>query len=122
MPWAMSLSTVDQGCAGLPPEHSVEEHLELERAALLADRRAAVQQSAASEKWMLVRAAGLGLALAGTIAFGWSQLDRSEPAKFCPADGYVTKSGETLTRDSNCTWVDGDGKPVPVDADGTPTG
>ena len=59
-----------------------------------------------------------------SIAFGWSQLDRPEPAKFCTADGYVQDSGETLTRDpdQDCAWVGTDGKPVPLDADGNPTG
>ncbi|WP_421119024.1 hypothetical protein ACE2AJ_16895 [Aquihabitans daechungensis] len=120
-----SLPTLDhQVCEGLAADHSIEDHLESERAALSAERRAAVQRSAPSERWMLIRAAGLGLALAGTIAFGWSQLDRSEPATSCTADGSVTESGETLTRDDaqDCAGVDADGKPVPVDEDGMPTG
>ena len=84
--WTMDLSTLDQqGCAGLPPEHSVEAHLELERAAIAAERRAAVQRAAKGDRWMLVRAAGLGLALAGTIAFGFSRLNPDEPAPTCPA-------------------------------------
>ncbi len=125
MTWAMALPTLDrQDCAGLPPDHSVEDHLESERAALAAERRAAIEYSATSQRWMLVRAAGLGLALAGTIAFGWSQLDRSEPATFCTADGYVTEDGQTLQRDEEqgCAWVDSTGKPVSVDAAGRPTG
>jgi len=120
---AMALPTLEhQVCEGLAPDHSIEDHLDSERAALSAERRAAAERSAPSERWMLIRAAGLGLALAGTIAFGWSQLHQSEPARFCNADGYVTDSGETLTRSADCAWVDADGKPVPVDADGKPTG
>lgn len=94
MPWAMSLSTLEpQGCDGLPPEHSVEAHLELERAAMSAERRAAAERAAkavSGDRWMLVRAAGLGLALAGTIAFGWSQLDRDQPAPACKPTATAT--------------------------------
>ena len=121
----MALPTLEhQVCEGLAPDHSIEDHLESERAALSAERRAAVQLSPASERWRLIRAAGLGLALAGTIAFGWSQIDRSEPKVFCKADGSTLDSGEALNRDpaQGCAWVDANGKRVPVDADGMPTG
>jgi hypothetical protein len=123
----MSLSTLDTpgGCGDLPPEHSVEAHLDRERAAMEAEWAVASQRTSSGDRWMLVRAAGLGLALAGTIAFGWSQLDRSQPVeRFCTADAFITTSGETLTRDHDqgCAWVDADGERVPVDADGNPTG
>lgn len=70
----MALPTVDRHpCEALALDHSVEDHLAAERAALAAERRAA-SMVPASGRWMLVRAAGLGLALAGTIAFGLSHL------------------------------------------------
>lgn len=65
---------VRQDCDRLPPDHSVEDHLDIERAALSAERRAAAFESIGSARWMLIRSAGLGLALAGTIAFGISHL------------------------------------------------
>ncbi|HWJ60747.1 MAG TPA: hypothetical protein VNS19_02165 [Acidimicrobiales bacterium] len=120
----MALPTLDRaGCGGLPPDHSVEDHLAAERVALQADLRAAEAKAARDERWRLIRAAGLGLALAGTIAFGWSRIrPEPEPARFCNADGYVTADGTELHRDQDCRWVGPDGKPVPVDAEGRPTG
>lgn len=71
----MALSTIDpHGCDQLPLDHSVEDHLDRERARLAAERRVALLDTARSDRWMLVRSAGLGLALAGTIAFGLSHL------------------------------------------------
>jgi hypothetical protein len=71
----MAAPTLDrQDCDRLPPDHSVDDHLAIERAALTAERSAAALQTSGSQGWMLIRAAGLGLALAGTIAFGVSHL------------------------------------------------
>jgi hypothetical protein len=72
---AMAAPTLDrQDCDRLPPHHSVDDHLAIEREALTAERNASVRQVSVSQRWMLLRAAGLGLALAGTIAFGVSHL------------------------------------------------
>ena len=84
----MALPTLDrQDCGAFPPDHSVEDHLAAERAALDADLRAATgaPRSAGQDRWMLVRAAGLGLALAGTIAFGLGRLHDRNEAPACPA-------------------------------------
>lgn len=120
----MALPTLDRAdCAGLPPEHSVEDHLAAERIALAADLQAAEARATRDERWRIIRAAGLGIALAGTIAFGWSRIrPEPEPARFCTADGYVTESGETLSKDENCAWVDQEGNKVTVGPDGKPTG
>jgi len=125
----MALPTVDRAdCASLPPDHSVDDHLAVERVALAADLRAAetkAGKAARGERWRLIRAAGLGIALAGTIAFGWSLVrPKDETPRMCTADGYITESGEILGRDldQGCAWVDGDGNKVPVDENGQPTG
>jgi hypothetical protein len=95
----MSLSTLDTqgGCGDLPPEHSVQAHLELERAAMEAEWAVAAQRAPSSDRWMLVRAAGLGLALAGTIAFGWSQLDRNQPTPKCEAPPAATAASDAAS-------------------------
>ena len=82
----MALPTLDrQDCGTFPPDHSIEDHLEAERVALDADlRAAAVAPGPGRDRWMLVRAAGLGLALAGTIAFGLGRLHDRESAPTCP--------------------------------------
>lgn len=121
----MALPTVDRHeCDRLPADHSADDHLAAERLALEADLRAVEAKAARDDRWRLVRAAGLGIALAGTIAFGWSHIRPApESARFCTADGFVTEAGQTLTRDPDqgCAWVDADGARVPVDADGMPT-
>ncbi|MGN6693728.1 MAG: hypothetical protein ACTHN0_06085 [Aquihabitans sp.] len=122
----MALPTLDRAdCEGLPPEHSVEDHLAAERIALAADLQAAEARASRDERWRMIRAAGLGIALAGTIAFGWSRIrPEPEPARSCPADAVITDDGARLHRDpaQGCAWVDADGAKVTVDADGTPTG
>ena len=123
----MALTTVDHECERLATDHSIDDHLAAERVALAADLEAAEARANRDDRWRMIRAAGLGIALAGTIAFGWNLVRPGAapaPAPMCTADGYVTSSGETLTRDASqgCAWVDADGKQVPVDADGTPTG
>jgi hypothetical protein len=71
----MAAPTLDrQDCDRLPPDHSIEDHLAIERAALTAERSAGALRTTGSTKWMLIRSAGLGFALAGTIAFGISHL------------------------------------------------
>lgn len=123
----MALPTLDRAdCDGFPPDHTVEDHFASERLALAADLQAVEAKAARTERWRLIRAAGLGIALAGTIAFGWSHLRPQEdaPATFCTADGYTTESGEVYGRDpqQGCAWVDAEGNKVPVDAEGQPTG
>lgn len=72
---AMAAPTLDrQDCDRLPPNHSIDDHLAIEWAALAAERSASALRASGSQRWMLIRAAGLGLALAGTIAFGVSHL------------------------------------------------
>ena len=122
----MALPALDRpDCDGFAPDHSVEDHLESERIALAADLQAVEAKASGNDRWRLIRAAGLGIALAGTIAFGWSRL-QPKPATptSCPADGYVTGAGAELRRDAEqgCAWVDGNGEKVPVDAAGNPTG
>lgn len=66
---------------------------------------------------VLLRSAGLGLAIAGVIGIGWRHTHEPEPAaRFCPADGYTTADGTELHRDPDqgCAWVDDDGRRVEV--------
>ncbi len=101
MQWVMALPTLDrQDCGAFPPDHSVEDHLEAERAALDADLRAATVGAAGAEagrpdRWMLVRAAGLGLALAGTIAFGLGRLHERDDAPACPTPSSQSADAPT---------------------------
>ncbi|QXC61144.1 hypothetical protein KSP35_23010 [Aquihabitans sp. G128] len=60
-------------------------------------------------------AAGLAVALLGTIGVGWRQAHRPNPAPtFCTADGYLLDDGTSLQRDPDrgCRWVDEDGTPA----------
>ena len=73
----------------------------------------------------LIRSAGLGLALAGTIAVGWRNThpDEPAPAPTCAADAASGEdAGATYHRDpaQGCAWVDADGHLVEVDANGRP--
>lgn len=119
----MALSTMQRpDGSGLPLDHSVDAHIEAERAAL-ARERAAAAPTATDERWRLIRSVGLGLALAGTIAIGWHQLKAdASPTTSCPA-AAKTVDGSTLRQDpgQGCAWVDADGNPVPTDAQGNPT-
>lgn len=111
-----------------PDGHSIDAHLDAERAALHAERTAAAVSAETERRkarWQLIRAAGLGFALAGTIAVGWNHTHQPDPKpRFCTADGYTTADGEQLTRDvdQGRAWVDADGHRVPVDSEGQPTG
>ncbi len=70
----MSLSSLDTATtATSPPSPSVDDYLEAERAAIVRERLA-VDLEARTKRWTMIRSAGLGLALAGTIAFGWNHL------------------------------------------------
>jgi hypothetical protein len=81
----MALPTVDRpGCEQLPIGHSIDAHLNAERIALIAEWQSA-ERTSRGDRWMMLRAAGLGLALAGTIALGWRQTHLAEDApNACP--------------------------------------
>ena len=73
------------------------------------------RREADDRRWVLIRSAGLGLVLAGTIAIGWHHLHQERGARtFCTADGYLTDDGVHLHRDPDqgCAWVDEQGARV----------
>ncbi len=108
----MSAPIVDQ-VDPVPPVRSFEDHLDAERAALAAERTEAAHRSA-KKRLTLIRSAGLGLALAGTIGLGWQLTHPADSKpKFCTADGFVGMDGEALHRDpdQDCAWVDADAAP-----------
>jgi hypothetical protein len=79
------------------------------------------------DRWLtILRSAGLGLAMAGTIGIGWQHThETDDKPKFCPADAYISADDTLeLHRDieQDCAWVDSEGNRVDVDADGNPTG
>ena len=82
----MATWTVDQhACGPFPTGHSIEDHLDAERKALTTEWQSA-QRAGRNDRWMMIRAAGLGLALAGTIALGWRQTHPTgNDGPACPA-------------------------------------
>lgn len=116
---AMALPTMDRAePLGLPVDHSVDAHIEAERAAL-ARERAAANAAPADERWRLIRSVGLGLALAGTIAIGWNHLDQPAPKPTTCAATSSAPGGRTdLHRDpaQGCAWVDAEGSVVDAGA------
>ena len=69
---------------------------------------AAMDPEPASRWLTIIRSAGLGLALAGTIAIGWQHThEPATPAKTCAA--HAAPHGDQSDSTKDCTEVDGHG-------------